>query len=49
MAIKCRTKTKRDRKYEYRAVYLTIAGKNLDPERVAEVSGIAPDGRGNYA
>ena len=46
VATTSKTKTKRAMKYEYRAVYLTLAGKNLDPEKISKMLDIAPDSRG---
>lgn len=46
MAKKPKTKTKRDQTREWRHVFLTIAGKNLDPEKVTKVLGILPENRG---
>ena len=42
MATKPKTKTKCDRLHKYRSVYLTIAGKNLDPYKVVETLNIIP-------
>ena len=46
MAKKPKAKKKRDYTREWRHVYLTIAGKNLDPEKVTKVLGVLPDNRG---
>ncbi len=46
MVKKFKAKTKRDCAREWRQVYLTIAGKNLDPEKVTSILGILPDDRG---
>ena len=39
-------KTKREQTREWRYVHITIAGKNLDPEKVTKVLGILPDNQG---
>ena len=46
MAKKPKAKKKRDYTREWRRVDLTIAGKNLDPEKVTKILGILPDDRG---
>ena len=43
MAVK--TKAIRTGQYEWRSVCLTLAGKNLDPEKVTKALGIPPDDR----
>ena len=43
MAIKPKTKAKRDKMREWRMVYLTVAGKYLDPKKVAEALDVPPD------
>jgi len=39
-------KTKREQTREWRYVHITIAGKDLDPEKVTKVLGILPDNQG---
>jgi len=43
---KTKTKKKNNKTHEWRRVFLSFTGKNLDPEKVTEVLGIVPDGRG---
>jgi hypothetical protein len=46
VAAKSENKTRRDKTYEWRYVYLTIAGKKFDPEMFTKKLGILPDNRG---
>jgi hypothetical protein len=41
-----KAKKKHEQMREWRHVFLTIAGKNLDPEKLTKVLGIIPDNRG---
>jgi hypothetical protein len=43
---KAKTKKKREQTHEWRHIFLTVAGKNLDPEKITKVLGILPDDRG---
>lgn len=45
MATKPKTKKKNNKTHEWRRVFLSLTGKNLDPEKVTEVLGILPDDR----
>jgi hypothetical protein len=40
------SKKKRSKTYEWRHIYLTISGKNLNPEKFTRDLGIKPDDRG---
>jgi hypothetical protein len=44
--LKAKKKKKRKQIREWRQVSLTVAGKNLDPEKVTKILGIMPDDRG---
>lgn len=46
MATKPKTKKKNNKTHEWRRVFLSLNGKNLDPEKVTEALGILPDKRG---
>jgi hypothetical protein len=46
VAKKPKTKKKRKQMREWRQVSLTVAGKNLDPEKVTKLLGVLPDDRG---
>jgi len=44
--MKTKTKVKKDKRREWRLVYLTIAGKHLDPKKVTETLNVLPDNWG---